>query len=187
MAKLIVITGGMFSGKSTELIRQGERQSLAGRRFLFLKPDLDVRYGSDTISTHKGVAFQAFNVSVSGNIVEFVKQHAPDVEVVLIDEVQFFRLDIVDSIMQLVDQGVDVYVSGLDMDFAGHPFLTTERLMGLADEVHKLHAVCEDCGADAVYSVKKGNEAKRIQLGGKELYMPLCRACRLKALKGRKE
>ncbi len=98
---------------------------------------------------------------------------------ILIDEVQFFDGWIVSQILVLLERGKKVYVSGLDMDFMGEPFSVTAELTARADYVNKFKAVCAGCGADATFSGKNAKASKRlrIELGAKELYIPLCRDC----------
>lgn len=178
MCKLITNVGSMFSGKSTELQRQGERHILAGHEVVYIKPDIDDRYGEEYISTHKGVRVQATPVPIDGDIREYISEKT---KVILIDEVQFFDGRIVNDIWTLLEKGVHVYTSGLDMDWRGQPFETVQGLMAIADEVHKFHAVCSHCGADAVHSAKlESNNTQRVELGEKDKYIPLCRKCYFK-------
>lgn len=173
--KLIINTGSMFSGKSTELQRQGERHLLAGHKVIFLKPDLDNRYGANEIVNHKGVRVTAQSIPVDDDIRTYISD---DIQIVLIDEVQFFDGRIFNDIWDLLEQGKTIYCSGLDMDFRGQPFEVIANLMCLADEVNKFHAVCSHCGADAVYSAKlESDSTQRVELGEKDKYKPLCRNC----------
>lgn len=178
MAKLVVNVGGMFSGKSTELIRQGERHLLAGHKVVFIKPATDKRYSDTKIVTHTGANVEATVVDVNKSFLFDVK----GTDVVLIDEVQFFTKRIIPTIWCLLDKGIDVYCSGLDMDYLGDGFETVKELMAIADTVNKLHAVCKHCGEDAVHTAKKnfheiGGDQERIELGSDDLYIPLCRDC----------
>lgn len=173
--KLVVNTGSMFSGKSTELLRQGERHLIAGHKVVFIKPQMDTRYSASEIVNHKGDKVTAIPVPIDGDILQYVPY---DTNVVLIDEVQFFGSTITYQIETLVQNGVTVYCSGLDMDFEGKPFYIVSRLLALADEINKFHAVCSNCGQDAVYSAKLDNSShSRIELGEKDKYKPLCRKC----------
>ena len=184
MSKLIVNSGSMFGGKTRELQRLGERHKIAGHNVLYLKPDFDNRYGKEHISTHDGNKVEAIPVSITDSIFNYITK---DTEVVLIDEVQFFNSSIVNEIMELVENGVNVYVSGLDMDFQGNAFEATSELMALADEVNKFHAVCGKCGSDAIFSAKtNGNSSSRIEVGEKDKYIPLCRRCYYEFKKGDK-
>lgn len=188
MSSLTVNVGGMFSGKSTELQRQGERHILAGHRVLFIKPDMDTRYSKTEVVTHKGQKVEAMNIPIYSDLTECIKPN--EVDVVLIDEVQFFDKSILHSIWWLLDNDVKVYASGLDMDFLGEGFPTTEKLMAMADVVQKFHAVCEVCGEDAVVTAKRNFQEEDVssdvvKLGAKETYIPMCRSCFLKYMKSK--
>lgn len=180
MAGLVVNTGSMFSGKSTLLISQGEKHIKAGQRVLYIKPSNDDRYSENEIVTHTGEKVPAMNVDTHKALKGLI--NPKEVDVVLIDEVQFFTKRIVPSIWWLLSQGVQVYASGLDMDFLGDGFETTKELMAMADKVNKLKAICESCGNDAVITAKRQfhidlDNTDIIQLGAKETYKPLCRKC----------
>lgn len=175
MSKLVVNCGGMFSGKTSELQRQGKRHLLAGKKVCFLKPSIDNRYSKDHVVNHDGKKVSAINVEVEDGFI--LKNEILNSDVVLIDEVQFFEIQIVAQIKKLLLLGKDVYCSGLDMDFKGDPFKTTIELMGLADEVYKFKAVCSNCGNDATFSARLNDSEEIVNLGEKELYRPLCRSC----------
>jgi thymidine kinase len=174
--KLVVNVGGMFSGKSSELQRQGKRHMLRGHKVVFLKPKIDTRYAVDKIVTHDGDEVEAVNIETSGHF--YGAGVVPkDTEVVLIDEVQFFGNGLITNIEILLKLGIRVYCSGLDLDFEGRPFGITPLLMALADEVNKLHAVCDKCGNDAWVTPRKTDEKQTVKLGEKDAYYPLCRTC----------
>lgn len=182
--KLTVFTGCMFARKSTELQRQGERHELAGRAVVYVKPSIDGRYGDDVVATHNGEKKPAIQVETDSNEVLHMVG-IPDVQeadVVCIDEVQFFPTAIITAIKFLVDTGRKVYVSGLDMDKDGVPFEVTMRLMAMADDVQKFHAVCTDCGDDAVFSYQTVQTDTRVTIGND--YTPLCRSCYRKKKQG---
>jgi len=175
--KLTVNTGSMFSGKSSELLRQGERHMLAGHKVVFLKPAIDLRYCKDEIVTHTGAKVEAIRVRGIDRIDTMAQ--VSEADIVLIDEVQFFDGWLAMQILELIRKGKLVYVSGLDMDFMGEPFSLVADLMARADVVNKFKAVCAGCGADATFSGKTSKDKirARIELGAKELYIPLCREC----------
>lgn len=175
MGKLTVNVGGMFSGKSTELLRQGKRHILAGQKTVFLKPIIDDRYNNYYIVTHKGEKIPAINITDS-ILVEDVKK----ADVILLDEIQFFKESVIEEVLYLISEGKKVYASGLDMDFLGVPFRNTMLLMGVADTVNKLHAVCSKCGDDAVMSARISYSVDQIELGSGDKYLPLCRSCYMK-------
>lgn len=172
--KLIVNTGSMFSGKSRELQRQGERHKIAGHSVVFITPSMDTRYGESVVSTHIGTKVKAIPVDINVSILGSIPRGT---QVVCIDEVQFFGREIISDIEILLKEGVSVYVSGLDMDFRGVPFRTTMELMARADEVHKFHAVCDRCGEDAIFSARTSDSTNIVELGEKDIYKPLCREC----------
>jgi thymidine kinase len=171
---LTVITGGMFAEKTTELLRQGRRLERAGKKVIYIKPDMDIRYSEDEIVTHNGESVPAVNISSNAPIRVSSKEYF-DNDVFLIDEVQFFSIDILTAMDTLLLNGKTVIVAGLDLDATAHPFYITATLAAMAENVVKLHAVCADCGNDAWVSYKE-NHTTRIQLGTDE-YKPLCRSC----------
>lgn len=170
--KLTVNVGGMFSGKSTELQRQGKRHMMAGHKVVFLKPAYDNRYRDDKIVTHDGQYVEAINVTNT-----ITNKASVDADVILIDEAQFLPYGILNEIRWLLREGKTIYISGLDMDSNGRGYLVMEGLMTMADNVQKFKAVCEECGADATFTGKRVNNGVRHELGSKELYIPLCRKC----------
>lgn len=175
--KLTVNTGSMYSGKSSELLRQGERHLLAGHKVVFIKPAIDLRYAKDEIVTHTGAKVEAIRVRSIDRIDNMAQ--VLEADVVLIDEVQFFDGWLAGQILELIAKGKQVYVSGLDMDFMGEPFSLTAELMARADVINKFKAVCMGCGADATHTGKssKANKRDRLEIGAKEIYTPLCREC----------
>ena len=170
--KLTVNVGGMFSGKSTELQRQGKRHMMAGHKVVFLKPAYDNRYSDDKIITHDGQYVEAINVTNT-----ITNKASVDADVILIDEAQFLPYEILNEIRWMLREGKIIYVSGLDMDYTGRGFLIMEGLMTMADHVQKFKAVCEECGDDATFTGKRVNNGTRHELGSKDLYIPLCRKC----------
>ena len=173
--KLIVNTGSMFSGKSTELLRQGERHLLAGKSVIYLKSAIDNRYQAGKINTHSGKHYDALKMNIEKSIltVEVLSS-----DVILIDEIQFFKEQAINDIKKLLLMNKIVYVSGLDIDSEGEPWQTTMYLMAIADEVQKFKAVCYHCGADAYISAKISPDHKeRIDVGSYDKYIPLCRDC----------
>jgi thymidine kinase len=171
--KLEVNCGGMFSGKSTELQRQGKRHMLAGHKVIFIKPQMDDRYSDTKVVTHDGLEMEAVNAPLDAILTAQVY----GADVVLIDEVQFFEWGIVQDIDYLVKAGKVVYCSGLDMDFTGTPFHITAHLMAVADEVNKFKAVCSICGDDSYVTAKTSGSNVRVELGSQDKYKPVCRPC----------
>lgn len=175
--RLIINCGSMFSGKSTELIRQGERHLIAEHKVVFIKPSLDTRYSKNEIVTHKGQKVESLNIKDA--LTFLTLDEVLEAEVVFIDEVQFIE-NVVEGIQELLALGKVVYCSGLDMDYLGVPFQSVALLMAMAEEVNKFHAVCMNCGEDALFSHKLEHNDVRIELGEKDKYTPLCRNCYFK-------
>lgn len=176
--KLTLIVGGMFSGKSSELQRQGKRHMLRGHNVVFVKPDIDKRYSEDEIVTHDGQKVKANVIGISDGIEE--KIDLEGVDVVLIDEIQFFTHRMIMSIDTLLRKGIRVYCAGLDLDYTGSPFGITPQLMAKAENVIKLHAVCDKCGGDAWVSSRESYVTKTLEIidiGEKDKYFPVCRKC----------
>jgi len=168
-----VICGSMFSGKTEELIRRLKRAKFANLRVEIFKPQIDVRYSDTEVVSHDSNAIRSTPVDSPGNILLL----ASDVDVVGIDEAQFFDGSIVDVCRQLADGGVRVIVAGLDMDFAGKPFGPMPALMATAEYITKVHAICVRCGRLAQYSHRLTADDKLVMLGEKDTYEPLCRQC----------
>ena len=178
-----VIAGSMFSGKTEELIRRLKRARLANQKVEIFKPILDRRYSEENVVSHDARSIRSTPVDTSANILLL----AYDVEVVGIDEAQFFDMGLADVCNQLANQGTRVIVAGLDMDFMGKPFGPMPELMAIAEYVTKVHAICMRCGNLAHYSFRKTPEEGQVLLGEKDVYEPLCRACYLEALQEREK
>jgi len=176
-AKLELEVGGMFSGKSSEIQRQGQRHKLAGHGVLYIKPAMDDRYAQDEIVTHDGQSVPAINMATNTELSYMQYIMVDFSNVILIDEVQFFDEAIIDFVKKLLEMDKVVYCAGLDMDFKGEPFKVTAQLMAMADKVNKFHAVCADCGADGYVTAKTSGSNNRYELGSKDLYKPVCRQC----------
>ena len=173
-----VITGSMFSGKTEELLRRLRRAQFAGLKVVIFKPALDKRYSETFIVSHDERSIISTPVDNASSILLL----ATDVNVVAVDEAQFFDVSIIDVCNRLVDSGIRVIVAGLDMDFSGKPFGPMPGLMAIADQITKVHAICVRCGNLAQFSYRKTDEDKIVLLGEKNLYEPLCRVCYNKAL-----
>ena len=168
-----VITGSMFSGKTEELIRRLRRAQFAGLNVEIFKPALDNRYSGSRVVSHDEKSIVSTPVDNASAILLF----AGDVNVVGIDEAQFFDGSIVDVCNELADKGVRIVIAGLDMDFMGKPFGPMPDLLAIAEYVTKLHAICMRCGNLAQYSFRKSDEEQVVVLGEKDKYEPLCRNC----------
>lgn len=168
-----VITGSMFSGKTEELIRRLRRAKFAGLKVEIFKPSIDNRYSENRVVSHDDKSI----VSTPVNNASAILLLAGDVDVVGIDEAQFFDSSIVEVCNKLADSGIRVVIAGLDMDFMGVPFGPMPSLLAIAEYVTKVHAICMRCGNLAQYSFRKSEEEQVVVLGEKDKYEPLCRNC----------
>ena len=173
-----VITGSMFSGKTEELIRRLRRAQFAGLKVEIFKPSLDKRYSEFRVVSHDEKSIISTPVDHASAILLL----AGDVDVIGIDEAQFFDSSIVDVCNELADNGVRIVIAGLDMDFMGKPFGPIPALLAIAEYVTKVHAICMRCGNLAQYSFRKSDEEQVVVLGEKDKYEPLCRTCYNKAM-----
>jgi thymidine kinase len=177
-----VITGSMFSGKTEELIRRLKRAQYAGLNVEIFKPSIDRRYSETRVVSHDDNSIHSTSVDNPSSILLLTG----NMNVVGIDEAQFFDSSLTDVCEQLADEGVRVIVAGLDMDFMGKPFGPIPSLLAIAEYVTKVHAICMRCGNLAQYSHRKTGEAQVVLLGEKNLYEPLCRKCFKEAINKQK-
>ncbi len=168
-----VICGSMFSGKTEELIRRMKRAQYAKQKVEIFKPEIDTRYDAIKVVSHEGNSIHSTPVPASSHILLL----ASDVEVVGIDEAQFFDAGLPDVCTQLADNGVRVIVAGLDMDYLGKPFGPIPALLAIAEHVTKVHAICMRCGNIANHSHRITEEEALVLLGETNNYEPLCRDC----------
>jgi len=173
-----VIAGSMFSGKTEELIRRLRRAMFAGLKVEIFKPSIDIRYSEDRVVSHDEKSIISTPVENASSILLL----ASGVEVVGIDEAQFFDGSLVEVCTRLADAGTRVIVAGLDMDFAGNPFGPMPALMAVAEYISKVHAICVRCGNLANYSYRKVKDDKIVMLGEKDIYEPICRSCYIKSM-----
>ena len=169
--RIEVVCGSMFSGKTEELIRRLRRAKFAKQRVEIFKPALDTRYSEIEVVSHDRNSIMSTPVDSSS-----------DIDVVGIDEAQFFDDGLVQVCNELANKGIRVIVAGLDMDFKGVPFGPIPALCAIADEVTKVHAICVRCGSLAYVSHRLVANDKRVMLGEQAEYEPLCRECYRKAL-----
>lgn len=175
--RIEVVCGSMFSGKTEELIRRLKRAKFAKQRVEIFKPAVDVRYSEGDVVSHDSNAIASTPIDSSASILLFTSE----IDVVGIDEAQFFDDGLVDVCNQLANRGIRVIVAGLDMDFKGRPFGPMPALCAIAEEVSKVHAICVKCGELANFSHRTIQNDKQFLLGESEEYEPLCRSCYLKA------
>lgn len=168
-----VICGCMFSGKTEELIRRLKRSRIANQRVEIFKPQVDTRYHESNIVSHDDNHITSTPVSNSQNILLL----ANDIDVVGIDEAQFFDAELPFVCTTLAARGIRVIIAGLDMDFLGNPFGPMPQLLARAEYITKVHAICMICGNLASYSFRKSANADTVLLGEKDHYEPRCRHC----------
>ncbi|HCC71887.1 MAG TPA: thymidine kinase [Bacteroidales bacterium] len=168
-----VIAGSMFSGKTEELIRRLKRAKIAGLKVEIFKPALDKRYSDTLVVSHDERSITSTPVENATMILLL----SADVQVIGIDEAQFFDDGIVDVCNKLADRGLRVIVAGLDMDYSGKPFGPMPHIMAVAEYVTKVHAICVECGNLANYSFRKAKNKNVVLLGERDIYKPLCRDC----------
>ena len=172
-----VICGSMFSGKTEELIRRLKRARIANLKVEIFKPAVDNRYHEQNIVSHDESSVVSTPVKYSKDILSLVKE----VDVVGIDEAQFFDNNILSVCETLAEKGIRVIVAGLDMDYTGKPFGPMPNLLAIAEYITKLHAICMQCGAIANYSYRKTNQDNQLVIGEKDHYEARCRKCFKKA------
>ena len=168
----------MFSGKTEELIRGMKRAEFARQRVEIFKPSIDTRYLDVDVISHDHNSIPSTPVDSSATILLL----SSDIEVVGIDEAQFFDNGLIDVCNQLANNGIRLMVARPDMDYRGNRFGPIPGLCAIADEVTKVHAICVRCGALAYISHRLVNNDKRVLLGEKDEYEPLCRQCYQKSL-----
>ena len=168
-----IIAGGMFSGKSEELIRRLRREYIGRQRVQVFKPIVDDRFATDEVVSRDERRLKAIPVATSADLLARVEI---GVQVVGIDEVQFFDAGIVDVCMQLADAGIRVIAAGLDQDYMRRPFGPMPALLSVAEDVSKMHAVCVRCRGSAHYSQRVAGGNAQVEVGDSS-YEARCRAC----------
>ena len=176
--RIEVVCGSMFSGKTEELIRRMRRAEFARQRVEIFKPAIDTRYSEEVVVSHDMHTIPSTPIDSSAQILLL----SSEIDVVGIDEAQFFDNGLVEVCNQLANNGVRVIVAGLDMDYKGVPFGPIPALCAIADEVTKVHAICVKCGNLAYLSHRTVDNDRRVLLGETAEYEPLCRECYRKAM-----
>ena len=174
--RIEVITGPMFSGKSEELIRRLKRAKIARQRVICFKPDIDLRYHKTAIASHSAQTHDACVVANVERLREELFSQIDRIEVIGIDEAQFFDESLVVLSLELVHLGKRILIAGLDTTFTGEPFRPIPDLMAIADEALKLSAVCIVCGAPAIHTQRIGGSQELVVVGAAGLYEARCRA-----------
>ena len=173
-----LVCGSMFSGKTEELIRRLRRAQFANQKIAIFKPAIDTRYSAMELVSHDAHKLSSIPVSSAEGILNI----EADVQVVGVDEAQFFDDKLVEVCQTLANRGVRVIVAGLDMDYKGEPFGPMPKLMAVAEDVLKVHAICVRCGNLANHSHRLSKNEDLVLLGEKDIYEPLCRECYFQAL-----
>jgi thymidine kinase len=168
-----VICGSMFSGKTEELIRRLKRAKIANQKVEIFKPRIDTRYDDVKVVSHDANFILSTPISKSAQLMEL----AEGVNVVGLDEAQFFDDQLPEVCQKLALRGVRIIAAGLDMDFRGQPFGPMPNLLAVAEYITKVHAICQHCGNLATHSYRLLRDAETVVLGEKEAYEPRCRTC----------
>ncbi len=183
LGKLVAITGPMFSGKTSRLIELLEREMLAGRNTLLFKPEIDKRYDTSYVTTHKGIRLPAIVLNVDNEGADKIYEFSRNIDVIGVDEAQFWDHDskLPGILDKIASENKIVYIAALNKNHLGIPFKTSMKIIALADQVQSLTAVCAKCGEDATFTqrIMDGHEVfgEQIKVGGKESYEPRCRKC----------
>ena len=182
MGQIEVICGPMFAGKTEELIRRANRLEYAKKKYLVFKPTIDDRYSATEIVSHSNYRKNSICIKHSSEILDYITD---DIKAVVVDEAQFFDIDIVNVCEWLANRGLRVICGGLDCDFKGSPFPVMAQLLARAEFVTKLTAICNVCGEPATKTQRiiDGQPAYEddpiVLVGAKEAYEPRCRKCHM--------
>lgn len=168
-----VICGCMFSGKTKELIYRVSTSGIVQEKIGAFKPSIDIRYHADKIVSHDAGSIEATALNKALEILD----HVDGMELIAIDEAQFFGDDLIVAVQGMAKDGKRVIVAGLDMDYLGRPFGPMPALISIANEVTKLHAICERCGAEAGFTYRKMQRDEQVLIGEKNEYEARCRSC----------
>lgn len=163
----------MFSGKTEELIRRLKRAKIANQKVEIFKPKVDTRYGEGKVMSHDSNYILSSAIEHSSMLLDMTE----GVNVVGIDEAQFFDMDLPENCQKLALRGVRVIIAGLDMDFRGRPFGPIPNLLAIGEYITKVHAICQHCGNLATHSYRFSAESETVVLGEKDQYEPRCRTC----------
>ena len=168
-----VICGSMFSGKTEELIRRLKRAKFANQKVQIFKPSKDTRYDDIKVVSHDENEIDSIPINKSVDMLNFIQ----DVNVIGIDEAQFFDERLPEICQKLALRGIRIIVAGLDMDFKGRPFGPIPHMLAIAEYITKVHAICPHCGNLATHSYRLSPEQDTVVLGEKDKYEPRCRIC----------
>lgn len=172
-----LICGSMFSGKTEEFIRRIKRAILGKKEVVLFKPAIDNRYNDTQIVSHDGTKISSYIIQKTSDIVDHLAKISKTVDVIGIDEAQFFDNNLINLSNKLSDDGIRVIIAWLDLDFAGKPFGPMPWLMAISDEVIKLKAICTSCGANAHYTHRLSPSSDQVVIWSTDIYTALCRNC----------
>lgn len=170
-----VITGCMFAGKTTELLNRIKK---ANKTYLLLKPRTDVRNLGDRLTTHDGIDAQAITVDRVSDVFHKLQ----GIEIVAIDEAQFFDDAIIEDINYLILKKIKLIIAGLEKDYLHKPFGSMQKIIKISNSVIRLKAICNHCGEDAYYSHRLQKSKTQVLIGDSNHYEALCEACFTKTL-----
>lgn len=173
-----VITGPMFSGKSEELIKRIRILSYAEIPTLVIKPSIDNRFSNANIISRNGNSIKSYSVSTIEEIKELF--YKKKYKALVVDEIQFFDISLIEFLDQLASEGIRIIVSGLDQDYLRRPFPIVAHLMAIADNIEKLKAVCLICKKAASCSFRTSKSNNTIEIGDIDIYEARCRKCHIK-------
>ena len=182
MGSIEVICGSMFSGKTEELIGRIQELNNTNLKYKVFKPEIDKRNAENKILSHSKKSIDAINIKTANEIIK----HSSNCDVIAVDEAQFFSEDIIEVCNTLANKGIRIIIAGLDMDYLGKPFGPMPKLMAIAEDVIKVHAICTETGKPANYSFRKSNNDDTVMLGEKNEYMPLSREAFVSKMKKKK-
>ncbi|MBI45368.1 MAG: thymidine kinase [Candidatus Marinimicrobia bacterium] len=169
-----VICGPMFSGKTEELIRRLKRAIIAKNKILVFKPKIDNRYSDSLIVSHNNNSIESITIDNEDKILDNIPD---DINIIGIDEIQFFKKGIIDICIKLANKNKRVIVSGLDKDFQGKPFGIMPNILSEAEYISKLNAICNVCGDYAFFTKRISKDKEQILLGELDKYEANCRNC----------
>lgn len=174
-----LITGCMFSGKTSALINIAKMQKLLDKNVLIINYEGDTRYSdSNKITTHDNISFDCFPCGKDCLLSVISRDNYKKADVICVNEGQFFD-NLVSFCINSSKEMKDVYVCGLDGDYLKRPFGEILNLIPHCETVRKLQAMCMSCknGTAASFTKKIKMSDNLIEIGSTEMYMPVCRHC----------
>jgi thymidine kinase len=175
---LHIVCGPMFSEKSTTLYRSVARTLRAKKSVRVFVPTMDTR-SAGQLKTHSGLSLESLGinpiaVSASSQIYQHLKALDPQPDLVVVDEAQFFDLDLPLWLGKVLH--LNIIAAGLDLTSEGHPFGPMGALLCMANRVEKLTAICQ-CGREATRTACLVPKDSDVLVGGVGSYVPMCEKC----------